>query len=71
MKFLVSAVKELFSLFVGDTSHTLAMLVWLALMAVIDRLLRAPPRWLGLVLFAGLSVILIENVLRAAARVRK
>jgi hypothetical protein len=67
MRLLCAAVKEIWGLFVGDGSHAVAMLVWVALIALLARLLGSPA-WLGPLLFLGLTVILIENVGRAHPR---
>lgn len=70
MKGLLAAGRELWGLFVGDLSHTIAILVWIAVMAV---LVHTAGRsvWLAPVWFAGLAAILIENVGRAARRARQ
>jgi len=70
MRLLLAALRELLGLFVGDPFLTLAMLAWVALVALLARAV-GPAGWVGLLLFAGLAAILIENVLRAASRGRK
>lgn len=70
MGVLFASGKELFGLFVGDTSHAVAMLVWIAVTAFLTKTIGAAP-WMGPVLFAGLAVILIENVRRAVRPARK
>lgn len=69
MNALRAAGRELWGLFVGDLSHTVAMLAWFVLLAVLAQTIRNAA-WLGPVWFAGLAVILIENVGRAARRRR-
>jgi hypothetical protein len=70
MRLLTTAARELFGLFVGDLSHTLSVLAWVALIFLLARALGSPA-WLGPLLFVGLAGILLENVLRAAARGRQ
>lgn len=70
MRALRAAAKEVLGLFVGDLSHTLAMLAWVALIAVLARTW-GPAVWLAPLLFLGLAAILLENVLRAASRARR
>lgn len=70
MKGLLAAGRELWGLFVGDLSHTIAILVWIAVMAVLVHT-AGRSAWLAPVWFAGLAAILIENVGRAARRARQ
>jgi hypothetical protein len=65
VKTLLAAVREVWGFFVGDLSHALAILVWVAVVAVLARSV-GHHAWLGPALFLGLAVILIENVRRAA-----
>ena len=65
MNALRAVGRELWGLFVGDLSHTAAILVWFAVLAVLAHAIRNAA-WLGPVWFIGLAVILIENVGRAA-----
>lgn len=67
MNWLKGAVRELWGLFVEDGSFALAILIWIALLVF---LLPAvlPDHWRGPVAFAGLAVILIENVVRSARK---
>lgn len=67
MNALRAAGRELWGLFVGDLSHTVAILVWVAAVAILARAL-GHGAWLGPVWFIGLAVILVENVGRAARR---
>ena len=66
MRWLTSIAREVWGLFVDDGSFAAAIVVWLALAVVV--LPRVVARWAGPVWFAGLAVILIESVLRAARR---
>lgn len=61
MRFLRAAATELLGLFIGDRSHTVALLLWVGVVALLARML-GPEVWLGPLLFLGLAAILIENV---------
>jgi len=69
VKVLRAVGRELWGLFIGDLSHTAAMLAWVAVVAVLAQTIRNVA-WLGPVWFVGLAVILLENVGRAARRGR-
>jgi hypothetical protein len=67
MKTLITALREVYGLFVEDASYTLALLIWLLLVAfVLPHLLG--PKFLAPILFAGLALILLENVARSARK---
>jgi hypothetical protein len=68
MAFLAAVLKELFGLFVDDGSLALALLAWVALCALLAATGLAPPALLGPLLFVGLAVVMIENVLRRARK---
>jgi hypothetical protein len=70
VKTLLAAFREVWTFFVGDLSHALAILAWVAVVAILARSV-GHDSWLGPVLFLGLAVILIENVRRAARCTRK
>jgi putative exporter of polyketide antibiotics len=68
MQWFKSIVREIFGLFVDDGSFALAILAWLS---VVWLLLYRPfvsARWAGLLLFAGLGLILLESATRYARR---
>jgi membrane protein implicated in regulation of membrane protease activity len=68
MRWIQSIARRIFGLFVDDGSFAVAILVWLGLaMAGVPRT-AVGAQWAGAALFAGLAVILIENVLRFARR---
>ena len=67
MRWLKSILREILGLFVEDGSFAIAQLVWLAIMAFLAHFF-AHTHWLGIGLFAGLALILIESVLRRANR---
>jgi hypothetical protein len=68
MRWLKTISSEIFGLFVDDGSFALAILVWLALVWLVLPRLAMPVAWGGIVLFAGLALILLESALRRARR---
>ena len=68
MKWILAAARELVSLFVDDGSLVVAVLAWVALATLGFPVLPIDRGWLAVALFAGLALILTENVLRAARR---
>jgi Ca2+/H+ antiporter, TMEM165/GDT1 family len=67
---LFAAAREIWRLFVGDISHAIAILAWVAVVAILTNSIRHAA-WIGPVLFLGRTVILIENVTRAARGAQK
>ncbi|HZB90720.1 MAG TPA: hypothetical protein VE397_04710 [Stellaceae bacterium] len=67
MRALSAILKEIAGLFVDDGSLALAVLVWVALVALLARLAPAAG-WEGAVLFLGLAALLAENTRRSARR---
>jgi hypothetical protein len=68
MRWLKTISSEIFGLFVDDGSFALAILVWLALVWFVLPRLAMPMAWGGIVLFAGLVLILLESAMRRARR---
>lgn len=66
MSIFASIVKEVLGLFVDDGSLALAILVWVGAIATTTYLVPIDGAPLGALLFAGLIVILVENVFRRA-----
>ena len=66
MTFLRSVLAELFGMFVDDGSLAIAILAWVAVIALLQWSALIAPGLLGAVLFLGLAVLLLENVLRRA-----
>lgn len=64
MRWLKTIVRELFGLFVDDGSFALAIIVWLGAAWLILPRLATGTAWTGVVLFAGLVLILAESALR-------
>jgi hypothetical protein len=70
MRVLRAAARELLGFFVGDLSLTLAMLAWIALIALLAHTV-GPATWQALLLFLGLAGILMENISRASDRAKR
>lgn len=68
MKWIVDAARELVGLFVDDGSLAIAILVWVAIAVLAFPALPVDGGWLAVALFAGLALILVENLLRTAGR---
>lgn len=68
MLWLRSVVREILGLFVDDGSFAIVLLVWAGVVAFVLAHVFARAHWLGPVFFAGLALILVESVLRAANR---
>lgn len=64
MQWLKAIVREILGLFVDDGSFALAIIIWLGFAWQILPRLTAGHTWNGVILFAGLSLILIESVWR-------
>ena len=70
MSWIKMVISELAGLFVEDGSLALAILIWLALIGFVVARFDGLSEWQGVVLFAGLALILIENTWRRARRSR-
>ncbi len=68
MKWILAAARELAGLFVDDGSLAIAVLAWVAVAVLVFPALPIASGWLAVALFAGLALILVENLLRAARR---
>jgi hypothetical protein len=68
MKWLKNILDEIFGLFVDDGSFALAILIWLALVRWATPHLNIPSRATGIILFAGLALILTESAARFSRR---
>ena len=68
MSMIETIAKELLGLFVDDGSLALAILAWVAVVAALLSVSALPGGVAGILLFAGLVGILIENVLRRARK---
>jgi hypothetical protein len=65
---LPAILTELCGLFVEDGSYTLAILIWVGLVGFGRSWIRGRGAWAGTILFMGLAVILIENIVRSSRR---
>jgi hypothetical protein len=68
MRWLRSIAREVLGLFVDDSSFAIAILVWVAAMALVLPRLAPGARWSGPLLFAGLAVILAFSAVRFSRR---
>jgi hypothetical protein len=68
LKWLKNILDEIFGLFVDDGSFALAILIWLALVRWATPHLNIPSRATGIILFAGLALILTESAARFSRR---
>jgi hypothetical protein len=59
---------ELLGLFVDDGSFAIAILVWLGMSWLLSTYLLRQSEWGGVVLFAGLGLILLESTTRRSRR---
>ncbi len=65
MKWILAAARELVGLFVDDGSLAIAVLAWVVVVVLAFPALPINSGWLAVALFAGLALILVENLLRA------
>jgi hypothetical protein len=68
MKWLKNIFREIFGLFVDDGSFALAILLWLAIVRGATPRLNIPSGIAGVILFAGLALILAESATRYSRR---
>lgn len=68
MRWIKTILSELFGLFVDDGSFAVSILIWLSLSLLLVPIVHADPAWAAILLFVGLAIVLIENVLRSARR---
>jgi hypothetical protein len=70
MSALVTALRELWGLFVDDGSLALALVLWCAAVGLILPRIGVSGEWSGPILFIGCLVILLGNIALAARRHR-
>lgn len=68
MNRLRTIAREILGLFVDDSSFASAIIAWLLLAWLIATRWPGLGRWSGILLFAGLALILIESAARSARR---
>lgn len=66
MNWIKSIFREIFGLFVDDGSFALAIIIWLVLIRWTTSHLSLSAAATGIILFAGLALILIESTARFA-----
>lgn len=66
MNWLISAIKELLSLFVDDVFFALALIVWIAFGTLVLPHMGLAAEWNGPLLFLGFAAILVVSVWNAA-----
>lgn len=66
MKALVSAIRELWGLFVEDPSFTLGILISLVAAVFVLPLIGIRPAWRGVGLSVLVALVLVENCWRSA-----
>lgn len=68
MRWIRSTAREIFGLFVDDSSFAIAILIWLAVVSVVLPRLGVPGDVKGPVLVIGLLAIIAESALRRVRR---
>ena len=66
MRVLLTALQEIYGLFVEDGSYALGIVIWLAIVGFVFPRIPGGASWRGPALFAGLAALLLENVTRSA-----
>lgn len=66
MKWVNAVWREIFGLFVDNGRFALSIAIWLVLTGLLLPAIGLGGSWAGLILFAGLAVILLESVIRRA-----
>ncbi len=68
MNALKTAWEEFIGLFIDDGSLAVGIIVWVAVVGFLFPRLSGSQQWGAPLLFVGLAVILVENVLRRARK---
>jgi hypothetical protein len=71
MKYIAEILREVWGLFVEDSSYTLAILLWVGLVGFGTLWIPGAGAWGGPILFIGLALIMLENITRSAGKVAK
>ncbi len=66
MNWLISAIRELFSLFVDDVYFALALVVWIGFGTLVLPYMGLGQGWNGPLLFLGFAAIFVVSVWNAA-----
>jgi hypothetical protein len=68
MNVILTAIKEIYGLFVEDGSYATSIVVWVLVTALVFPHLPALGLWRAPLLFVGLLFLLVENVRRTARK---
>lgn len=68
MNVITTALKEVYGLFVEDGSYAVGILIWLLLAALVLPHVPALGQWRAPLVFVGMLLLLVENVLRTARK---
>lgn len=68
MRWSKTIFAEIFGLFVDDGAFALAIVIWLGAAWLVLPRLGVPKTWGGIILFAGLALILAESAIRRSKR---
>ncbi len=68
MNVILTAIKEVYGLFVEDGSYAASIVVWVLVTALVFPHLPALGLWRAPLLFVGLLFLLVENVRRTARK---
>jgi hypothetical protein len=68
MKAIMTALEEVYGLFVEDGSLAALILIWIAIAIFVFPHVSGSSVWRGPTFFAGLALMLLENVRRSARR---
>lgn len=71
MKVILTALQEIYGLFVEDGSYAVAIVVWLLIVGCVFPHIPGGGTWRGPVFFAGMAALLLENVVRSARAKRQ
>lgn len=68
MKAIVTGLQELIGLFVEDGSLAIGILIWIGVAAFLFPAIAGGTAWRAPALFAGLGLLLFENVWRSSRK---
>ena len=68
MRVMTNILREAYGLVIDDGTLAVATVGWIAVVWASVELLVVPPAWGGAILFAGVAIILVENVARRSRR---
>lgn len=68
MKVVLTALQEVYGLFVEDGSYALGIVIWLLIAAFVFPRIPGGGAWRAPLLFLGLVALLLENVWRTARK---